>query len=180
MSRIPGTALWGPLLCNLFLPPAKALVDLEDHPKMHRRMEDFLNIFSRALLLEPDMIYCVYFNFCFFYSLPFSLQSTPVGTTIFKNVLAQDKDAGVNGLVEYFVVEGSQQNISDISPNTLTAADGYGVFAIAYPHQGQVNICILHCGRNLVQSVILTKIDDDKIMGYFNVNVNVKVAKKSA
>ncbi|KAL1378598.1 hypothetical protein pipiens_020295, partial [Culex pipiens pipiens] len=63
--------------------------------------------------------------------------STPVGTTIFRNVQAQDKDAGVNGLVEYFVVEGSQQNISDISPNTLTAADGYGVFAIAYPHQGQ-------------------------------------------
>lgn len=67
-------------------------------------------------------------------------ESTPVGTTIFRNVQAQDKDAGVNGLVEYFVVEGSQQNISDISPNTLTAADGYGVFAIAYPHQGQVTV----------------------------------------
>lgn len=88
------------------------------------------------------MIYCVYFNF-FFASLSFTQQSTPVGTTIFKNVLAQDKDAGVNGLVEYFVIEGSQQNISDISPNTLTAADGYGVFAIAYPHQGQVIIRVV-------------------------------------
>uniref|UniRef100_A0A182W2N1 Cadherin domain-containing protein n=1 Tax=Anopheles minimus TaxID=112268 RepID=A0A182W2N1_9DIPT len=62
--------------------------------------------------------------------------STPVGTTIFRSIQATDKDAGVNGLVEYFIVEGSQ-NISDISPNTLTAADGFGVFAIAYPHQGQ-------------------------------------------
>uniref|UniRef100_A0A182PEL1 Cadherin domain-containing protein n=1 Tax=Anopheles epiroticus TaxID=199890 RepID=A0A182PEL1_9DIPT len=66
-----------------------------------------------------------------------ALVSTPVGTTIFRSIQATDKDAGVNGLVEYFIVEGSQ-NISDISPNTLTAADGFGVFAIAYPHQGQV------------------------------------------
>uniref|UniRef100_A0A6E8V4Y3 Cadherin domain-containing protein n=1 Tax=Anopheles coluzzii TaxID=1518534 RepID=A0A6E8V4Y3_ANOCL len=65
--------------------------------------------------------------------------STPVGTTIFRSIQATDKDAGVNGLVEYFIVEGSQ-NISDISPNTLTAADGFGVFAIAYPHQGQVTV----------------------------------------
>lgn len=63
-------------------------------------------------------------------------QSTPVGTTIFRNIQAQDQDAGVNGLVEYFLVEGSQ-NIS--VPDTLTAADGYGVFAISYPHQGQVS-----------------------------------------
>ncbi|XP_053680241.1 cadherin-99C [Anopheles nili] len=66
-------------------------------------------------------------------------ESTPVGTTIFRSIQASDKDAGVNGLVEYFIVEGSQ-NISDISPNTLTAADGFGVFAIAYPHQGQVTV----------------------------------------
>uniref|UniRef100_A0A182IMF2 Uncharacterized protein n=1 Tax=Anopheles atroparvus TaxID=41427 RepID=A0A182IMF2_ANOAO len=66
-------------------------------------------------------------------------QSTPVGTTIYRSIQATDKDAGVNGLVEYFIVEGSQ-NISDISPNTLTAADGFGVFAIAYPHQGQVTV----------------------------------------
>ncbi|XP_053661201.1 cadherin-99C [Anopheles marshallii] len=66
-------------------------------------------------------------------------ESTPVGTTIFRSIQATDKDAGINGLVEYFIVEGSQ-NISDISPNTLTAADGFGVFAIAYPHQGQVTV----------------------------------------
>uniref|UniRef100_A0AAG5CSC6 Cadherin domain-containing protein n=1 Tax=Anopheles atroparvus TaxID=41427 RepID=A0AAG5CSC6_ANOAO len=66
-------------------------------------------------------------------------ESTPVGTTIYRSIQATDKDAGVNGLVEYFIVEGSQ-NISDISPNTLTAADGFGVFAIAYPHQGQVTV----------------------------------------
>jgi protocadherin-15 len=65
------------------------------------------------------------------------LQSTPVGSTIYRNIQALDKDAGVNGLVEYFIVEGSK-NISDISPDTLTAADGFGVFAISYPHQGQV------------------------------------------
>jgi protocadherin-15 len=66
------------------------------------------------------------------------LQATPVGTTIYSQILAQDKDAGVNGLVEYFLVEGAK-NISDISSNRLTAADGFGVFGIAYPHQGQVN-----------------------------------------
>uniref|UniRef100_A0A182FQ12 Uncharacterized protein n=1 Tax=Anopheles albimanus TaxID=7167 RepID=A0A182FQ12_ANOAL len=65
--------------------------------------------------------------------------STPVGTTIFRSIQATDKDAGVNGLIEYFIVEGAQ-NVSDISPNTLTAADGHGVFAIAYPHQGQVTV----------------------------------------
>lgn len=68
------------------------------------------------------------------------LQSTPVGTTIYRNIQAQDMDAGVNGLVEYFLVEGTK-NISEITPDTLTAADGYGVFAISYPHQGQVSCC---------------------------------------
>lgn len=65
------------------------------------------------------------------------MQSTPIGTTIFRNILAQDKDAGVNGLVEYFLVEGSANN-SEIKTDKLTAADGFGTFAIAYPHQGQV------------------------------------------
>jgi protocadherin-15 len=77
--------------------------------------------------------------FSFFSS--FFLQSTPVGSTIYRNIQAHDKDAGVNGLVEYFIVEGSQ-NISDISPDTLTAADGFGVFSISYPHQGQVSLFI--------------------------------------
>ena len=72
-----------------------------------------------------------------FYLFIFHSQSTPIGTTIFRNINAVDKDAGVNGLVEYFLVEGSK-NISEITPDTLTASDGYGVFAISYPHQGQV------------------------------------------
>ncbi|XP_039436004.1 cadherin-99C [Culex pipiens pallens] len=88
-------------------------------------------------------------------------ESTPVGTTIFRNVQAQDKDAGVNGLVEYFVVEGSQQNISDISPNTLTAADGYGVFAIAYPHQGQVTV-VKTLDYERIQRYYLTIVASDR------------------
>jgi protocadherin-15 len=67
----------------------------------------------------------------------FYLQNTPVGTTIFRNIHASDKDAGVNGLVEYFVVEGTKE-IADNTSNYLTASDGYGAFAISYPHQGQV------------------------------------------
>ncbi|KAJ8937491.1 hypothetical protein NQ314_011881, partial [Rhamnusium bicolor] len=30
---------------------------------------------------------------------------TPVGTTIFQNIIAKDKDTGVNGLVEYSIVK---------------------------------------------------------------------------
>ncbi|XP_059611482.1 cadherin-99C [Phlebotomus argentipes] len=63
-------------------------------------------------------------------------ESTPVGTTIFRNILAQDIDAGVNGLVEYFIVEGTK-NITD---DKVIAADGYGTFSIGFPHQGQVTV----------------------------------------
>lgn len=65
----------------------------------------------------------------------FLFQSTPVGTTIFRNIQALDKDAGVNGLVEYTLIEGNYTNMDE----TLTSADGYGTFAIAFPHQGQVS-----------------------------------------
>lgn len=65
-----------------------------------------------------------------------SFQSTPVGTTIFRNIQALDKDAGVNGLVEYFIVEGSTNTTED---EKMTIADGYGTFAISFPHQGQVS-----------------------------------------
>lgn len=58
-----------------------------------------------------------------------------MGTTIFQKIQALDKDAGVNGLVEYFLVEGNK-NFTD---DTLTSADGYGTFSIAFPHQGQVS-----------------------------------------
>uniref|UniRef100_A0A1B0BWI7 Cadherin domain-containing protein n=1 Tax=Glossina palpalis gambiensis TaxID=67801 RepID=A0A1B0BWI7_9MUSC len=61
-------------------------------------------------------------------------ESTPVGTTIFRNIQALDKDAGVNGLVEYFIVEGSTNTTED---EKMTIADGYGTFAISFPHQGQ-------------------------------------------
>nr|XP_043067788.1 cadherin-99C isoform X1 [Drosophila bipectinata] len=66
--------------------------------------------------------------------LPFP--STPVGTTIFRNIQALDKDAGVNGLVEYFIAEG-HVNATD---EEKFSADGYGTFSISFPHQGQVTV----------------------------------------
>lgn len=64
-------------------------------------------------------------------------QSTPIDTTVFKHLLAEDIDAGVNGLVEYFLVEGNRGITNE---DTLTSADGYGTFAIEFPHQGQVTL----------------------------------------
>ncbi|XP_055849047.1 cadherin-99C isoform X1 [Episyrphus balteatus] len=64
-------------------------------------------------------------------------ESTPVGTTIFRNIQALDKDAGVNGLVEYFLVEGRTNTTED---EKMTIADGYDTFAISFPHQGQVTV----------------------------------------
>lgn len=88
-----------------------------------------------------------------------------MGTTIFRNIQAQDMDAGVNGLVEYVLVEGSQ-NLTDKAPDTLTAADGYGIFAISYPHQGQVSNtfyyftsllqCAVHIFVYIKTSVVVT------------------------
>lgn len=57
-----------------------------------------------------------------------------MGSTIYSNIKATDIDAGVNGAVEYFLVEGSH-NSTDVK-----AADGYGMFSIAYPHQGHVSV----------------------------------------
>jgi protocadherin-15 len=57
-----------------------------------------------------------------------------VGTTIYNGIKATDIDAGVNGAVEYFVVE------SNVSTDATTSiADGFGTFAISYPHQGHVS-----------------------------------------
>lgn len=64
------------------------------------------------------------------------MQSTPIGTTIFRHIQAQDIDAGVNGLVEYFVVESQNETLAE--DEKMRSADGYGTFAIAFPHQGQV------------------------------------------
>jgi protocadherin-15 len=67
-----------------------------------------------------------------------SLQSTPVGTTIFAQIKAEDIDAGVNGLVEYYPIE-SAKNFSTITPENIRAADGYGIFSISFPHNGHVS-----------------------------------------
>ncbi|CAH0553168.1 unnamed protein product [Brassicogethes aeneus] len=67
---------------------------------------------------------------------------TPVGTTIFQNILAKDKDSGVNGLVEYSIVDGVDLDLYDegIGRNRVHSEDGYGYFAINLPHQGQVTV----------------------------------------
>lgn len=67
------------------------------------------------------------------------MQSSPIGTTIFRNILAQDRDAGVNGLVEYFLVDSSKNLLH--TNDSANVADGNGVFVISYPHQGQVRYC---------------------------------------
>ncbi|XP_055373712.1 cadherin-99C [Condylostylus longicornis] len=64
-------------------------------------------------------------------------ESTPIGTTIFRKIQALDKDAGVNGLVEYFIMP-STGNITQ--NDKLNVADGYGTFEISFPHQGQVTL----------------------------------------
>lgn len=71
----------------------------------------------------------------------FLSQSTPLGSTVYRNIQALDKDAGVNGLVEYFIVKGDTNTTED---EKLTSADGYGTFAISFPHQGQVSKGIIH------------------------------------
>ncbi|KAK9736565.1 Cadherin domain [Popillia japonica] len=65
---------------------------------------------------------------------------TPIGTTVFQNVLATDKDSGANGLVEYSIVPGSQFDPDYANSGRLNTADGYGFFAINLPHQGQVTV----------------------------------------
>lgn len=61
-----------------------------------------------------------------------------MGTTIFSNIKATDIDAGVNGAVEYFIIEGDFMYNTD-SNDTISTADGYGTFAISYPHLGHVS-----------------------------------------
>lgn len=70
-------------------------------------------------------------------------QLTPVGSTIFKNVVAVDADAGVNGIVEYSIAPGDGTRIGNnegVGRNRITTADGYGYFSINLPHQGQVTV----------------------------------------
>ncbi|XP_032667356.1 cadherin-99C isoform X2 [Odontomachus brunneus] len=68
---------------------------------------------------------------------------TPVGSTIFKNVMAVDADAGVNGIVEYSIAPGDSSMIGGnegVGRDRITTADGYGYFSIHLPHQGQVTV----------------------------------------
>ncbi|XP_053595607.1 cadherin-99C isoform X1 [Microplitis demolitor] len=68
---------------------------------------------------------------------------TPVGSTIFQNVVALDADAGVNGLVEYSISPGDGNGIGSnnaVGRDRITTADGYGYFSINLPHQGQVTV----------------------------------------
>lgn len=63
--------------------------------------------------------------------LKFFLQSTPVGTTVFRGIRAQDVDAGVNGLVEYSIIDSQDEKDEE---------NGYGIFTINLPHQGAVTL----------------------------------------
>ncbi|XP_012288920.1 cadherin-99C [Orussus abietinus] len=68
---------------------------------------------------------------------------TPIGSTIFKNIVAKDADAGVNGLVEYSIAPGDGTGIGyndGVGRDRITTADGYGFFTIHLPHQGQVTV----------------------------------------
>lgn len=55
-----------------------------------------------------------------------------------------DIDAGVNGLVEYFLVEGTHNQTAATATSKdgrkIALADGFGIFEIAYPHQGHVSL----------------------------------------
>lgn len=64
-----------------------------------------------------------------------AFQLAPIGTTIFDKIRAQDIDAGVNGLAEYFIIPGDNKTLEEAN-----AVDGYGSFAIPLPHQGQVTV----------------------------------------
>lgn len=57
--------------------------------------------------------------------------------------MAKDADAGVNGLVEYFIEMGDGNGLgpdSGVGNSRITSADGYGYFSINLPHQGQVTV----------------------------------------
>ncbi|KAH1012859.1 hypothetical protein HUJ05_011939 [Dendroctonus ponderosae] len=66
---------------------------------------------------------------------------TPIGTTIYQNINAKDKDTGVNGQVEYSIIKGSNFIPDEgTGKQRIRSEDGYGYFAINYPHQGQVTV----------------------------------------
>lgn len=63
-----------------------------------------------------------------------------MGTTVFTGISARDADTGVNGQVEYFIIEGNKTNSLDDTSIGRNSADGYGYFSINLPHQGQVTV----------------------------------------
>lgn len=66
---------------------------------------------------------------------------TPVGTTIFQNIVAKDKDTGINALIDYSIVKANDLPTDDsIGKRRIHSEDGYGYFAITLPHQGQVTV----------------------------------------
>ncbi|KAL1505298.1 hypothetical protein ABEB36_004893 [Hypothenemus hampei] len=66
---------------------------------------------------------------------------TPIGTTIYQNINAKDKDTGVNGQVEYSIIKSSNiPSDEGIGKHRIHSEDGFGYFSINYPHQGQVTV----------------------------------------
>lgn len=65
-----------------------------------------------------------------------------MGTTIYQGIVAEDKDAGLNGLVEYSLIPTDPKalGLAGSGNDRITVADGYGFFAIKLPHQGQVSV----------------------------------------
>lgn len=52
-----------------------------------------------------------------------------------------DADAGVNGLVEYYIVPSKDiGTAAGIGKDRITVVDGYSYFNINLPHQGQVTV----------------------------------------
>lgn len=86
-------------------------------------------------------------------------ESTAVGTTVFRGIQAHDIDAGVNGLVEYFIVESQNETLAE--DEKMRSTDGYGTFAIAFPHQGQVTV-VKTLDYERIQRYYLTIIASDR------------------
>jgi len=54
-----------------------------------------------------------------------------VGTTVFRGIRAHDTDSGVNGLVEYSIVDSDEEKAEE---------NGFGLFVINSPHHGVVTL----------------------------------------
>lgn len=61
-------------------------------------------------------------------------ESTPLDTTVLNSLLAEDINAGVDGLFEYFIVEKTSKYTTEV------ASDSFGTFEIVLPHQIQISL----------------------------------------